>query len=522
MSGGLLLIDGHSIIHRAFYGLPDLTDAEGHHTGAVYGFLNILFRFIDEEQPQALAVAFDVHAPTFRHEIFPEYKGKRKPMPEELREQIPLLKEVLDLMGVYRVEQAGLEADDLLGTAATLAEKQGLPATIVSGDRDLLQVATEVITVALPKTVRGQTTVTRYHAADVEREWGVSGERFIDLKALMGDTSDNIPGLPGVGEKTARELMEQFGSGEQIFARADEISKKALREKVKANRAAYDLSRTLSVINKNAEYPFSMELAMIPEGDAANYLTPEARERFRRLGFKNLLARYPEKGQPSETAGDAEMPDAQIIEIRRASDMEKIFADIAASQSEYVGISFICDRIIDHPDTQLSLPLGGANETTGLRLFGAALYWEAEGTPHQAFLQCGEESAVSSLKEHLGNLSAKKMLSVFGAKEAYRFFTPRRLLFEDDPQLPQVFDIKIAAYLLNPLKNDLVPEDIASAYLQLTFPARGELFGKKCFSELPQDAVRYGSQCAKIAALAAPVLADKLAESGMQELFYQI
>ena len=163
MSEKILLIDGHSILNRAFYGLPDLTNSEGKHTGAVYGFLNILFRILEEEKPQYLAVAFDLHAPTFRHKLFEAYKGTRKGMPEELREQVPLMKEVLTAMGVTILSKEGYEADDILGTIARKSEALGMDATILSGDRDLLQLATEKVMIRLPKTSRGKTTIEDYH-----------------------------------------------------------------------------------------------------------------------------------------------------------------------------------------------------------------------------------------------------------------------------------------------------------------------------------------------------------------------
>ena len=184
----LVLVDGHSILNRAFYGMPDLTNAAGMHTGAVFGFLNILFRILDEEKADYLTVAFDVHAPTFRHEAYKEYKGTRRPMPEELREQVPLIKKVLRSMGIQIREQAGLEADDILGTLARRAETEGMEVTILSGDRDLLQIATDHICIRIPKTKQGQTVIENYYAADVLENYKVTPKAFIDVKALMGDS----------------------------------------------------------------------------------------------------------------------------------------------------------------------------------------------------------------------------------------------------------------------------------------------------------------------------------------------
>ena len=191
----LVLIDGHSILNRAFYGVPNLTNSEGLHTNAVYGFLNILFKVLDEEKADYLAVAFDLKAPTFRHKMFDAYKGTRKPMPEELHEQVPLMKEVLTAMGVPILTKEGYEADDILGTIAKREQKDGYEVTILSGDRDLLQLSDTHIRICLPKTSRGTTEVHNYYPEDVIREYQVTPEQFIEVKALMGD---DIPANEGI------------------------------------------------------------------------------------------------------------------------------------------------------------------------------------------------------------------------------------------------------------------------------------------------------------------------------------
>ena len=192
MSQKLVLIDGHSILNRAFYGVPDLSNAEGLHTNAIYGFLNIMFKILDEEKPEYLTVTFDVHAPTFRHEMFSEYKGTRKPMAEELRQQVPVIKEVLEAMNISTIEKAGLEADDLLGTLSRMCEESGMDVSIISGDRDTLQLATEHVKIRIPKTKQGKTEIENYYAADVVERYKVTPREFIDGKALMGSSADNI------------------------------------------------------------------------------------------------------------------------------------------------------------------------------------------------------------------------------------------------------------------------------------------------------------------------------------------
>ena len=283
----LVLIDGHSILNRAFYGLPDLTNSEGLHTNAVYGFLNILFKILEEEKPEYLAVVFDVHAPTFRHEMYEAYKGTRKAMPEELREQVPLLKEVLKAMQVEILEQAGLEADDILGTLAKKAQAAGLEVSLVSGDRDLLQIADTHIKIRIPKTKQGKTEIEDYYPEDVQSAYQVTPLQFIDLKALMGDTADNIPGVPKVGQKTATELMVQYGSLEAIYAHVEEISKKSIRESLQANKDLADLSKALATIRIDAPVELDREAAK-----AEGFFTKEAYQLFKKLEFKNLLGRF--------------------------------------------------------------------------------------------------------------------------------------------------------------------------------------------------------------------------------------
>ena len=244
----LLLIDGHSILNRAFYGLPDLSNSQGLHTNAILGFLNILFKVMEEEQPTHLCVAFDVHQPTFRHLRYEAYKGTRKPMPEELRQQVPVMKEVLHAMRIRTVEQGGLEADDIIGTLSRIGKAEGCQVTILSGDRDLLQLATDDILVRIPKTKASGTTIENYYAADVQERYQVTPVEFIDLKGLMGDTSDNIPGVPGIGEKTAAKIITEFHSIENAYEHIEEIKPNRAKENL---RAYYDqalLSKELATI----------------------------------------------------------------------------------------------------------------------------------------------------------------------------------------------------------------------------------------------------------------------------------
>ena len=258
MAGKIVLIDGHSILNRAFYGLPDLTNAEGLHTNAVYGFLNIMFKILEEEKPEYLTVAFDVHAPTFRHNMYAEYKGTRKPMADELRQQVPIIKEVLHAMGIKTIEKAGLEADDLLGTISRRCEQEGMEVSVISGDRDLLQLATEHVKIRIPKTKQGKTEVEDYYAKDVKERYQVTPKEFIDLKALMGDTSDNIPGVPSIGEKTATKIITEYHSIENAYEHVEEVKPPRASKALKEHWDLAVMSKTLATIHVDADFAYSL------------------------------------------------------------------------------------------------------------------------------------------------------------------------------------------------------------------------------------------------------------------------
>ena len=314
MAEKIMLIDGNSIVNRAFYGVPLLTNGEGRYTNGVYGFLNILFKLLDEEQPDYLAVAFDLHAPTFRHRTFDGYKGTRKGMPEELREQMPLLKEVLQAMHIPIFEQEGFEADDILGTLSALAEKNGIVPVVVSGDRDLLQLAGETLKVRIPKTKGGRTETEDYYAADVQAKYGVTPAEFIDMKALMGDASDNIPGVPGIGEKTALALISKFGSLQGVYDNIDDKAvKPGQRAKLTANRDKADLSYMLGTIRKDAPIETDPAAYLRQPGDpaaAAQLLAAlEMHKLVDRWGLNGGTAPAPsENAAPLETVEPSPLP----------------------------------------------------------------------------------------------------------------------------------------------------------------------------------------------------------------------
>ena len=513
MAQKLVLIDGHSILNRAFYGVPDLTNSQGLHTNAVYGFLNIMFKILEEEQADYLAVAFDVHAPTFRHEIYKEYKGTRKPMPMELREQVPVMKQMLLAMGICVVEQAGLEADDILGTIAKRGEREGLEVSLVSGDRDLLQVATDHIRIRIPKTKGGRTEVEDYYAKDVEAAYQVTPLQFIDLKALMGDTADNIPGVPKVGEKTATELMVTYGSLENIYAHVEEITKKAIRESLIQNRELADLSKVLATINVDAEIDFAF-----PQAKVGDFYTQEAYVLCKQLGFKNMLSRF--SAEAAVTGGQEEY----FRTVTDLGQVETVFADCRerSEQAEgayEIGLFVFCD--------------GSAH---GEDCMGIALALNKQDV---VFIPCQGMVTAAYLRDRLMALNRDELckLTTFNIKGIYEKIEEpesgsmwRTAEGKQDVLKPyrdrRYFDILVAAYLLNPLKSDYQVEDIAEEYLGLTIPDRTQVCGKATFAETyeksPEVFAQYACYQAYVCLEAAPLLREKLEEQGMAELFYEI
>lgn len=284
----LMILDGNSIINRAFYGVGYLSSKSGQPTGAVYGFLNIMQSLLDAEQPEALAVAFDEKGPTFRHTAYEGYKATRKPMPDELASQMPILKDILSAMRIPTYSLSGWEADDILGTAGRICGEHGWDCVIVTGDRDSLQLVDDHVTVKLITTKGGQTRSVNYTPAVFQEEYGFSPKGLIDLKALMGDSSDNYPGVPGVGEKTAKDLMHKFGTLDNVYVHAeDEALKPALRRKLQEGKDSAYQSYDLATIRCNAPMNFSPEANLITAWDR-----PKLLELFRSLNFGRLIDKY--------------------------------------------------------------------------------------------------------------------------------------------------------------------------------------------------------------------------------------
>ncbi|MBQ3568330.1 MAG: DNA polymerase I, partial [Anaerotignum sp.] len=451
MAEKIMLIDGNSIVNRAFYGVPLLTNKEGNYTNGVYGFLNILFKLLDEEQPDYLAVAFDLHAPTFRHKTFAEYKGTRKGMPEELREQMPLLKEMLQTMHIPIFEQEGYEADDILGTLSALAEKNGVQPVVVSGDRDLLQIAGEKLKVRIPKTKGGRTETEDYYAADVLEKYGVTPAEFIDMKALMGDASDNIPGVPGIGEKTAAKIIQQYHDIETAIAHAAEIKPKKASENLAEYQEQARLSKFLATIIRDMPLEWNADDLKIRE-----LFNAEAYELVKRLEFKSMFSRFE---RAVTTAEKKEEKVYRMIIDREGA--EKIMASLEKGQ---VGYAFVYDN----------------EECQGL-----ALYQEKMGGVWvEASIQLLMDDILKIFKDFFADPAYEKI-----GHDVKRDIKLIRAYGYDGFNVE--FDAAIAAYILNATGSSYEYDDIANTFLNETYPSAEEVLGKgrtkKAFVSLPDE-----------------------------------
>lgn len=479
--GKVILFDGHSILNRAYYGIPLLSNAEGIHTNAVYGFLNIMFKILDEEQADYLAVAFDVHAPTFRHELFEDYKGTRKPMPDELREQVPVMKEVLHAMQIPTIEHAGYEADDILGTLSRQYEAAGHWVSIISGDRDLLQLATERTKIRIPKTKMTGSEIEDYYAADVQTTYQVTPTEFIDMKALMGDTSDNIPGVPGIGEKTASKIISTWHSIENAYEHVSEIKPKKASENLAAYYEQAQFSKVLAAIKTDCELDFCLEDAAIGQmmNDASYKI-------LKRLELKNILKRF---DNAAEAAGDS-------------CEKVSVLTDFAAAikwvdginSDDVLGLCYLYEEgweglsISKNGEEPVFIPAAGMMTPALLRDMTVSM------------IQKASRSCVIDLKSQLSLLD----------------------ISEED----SVFDAAIAAYLLNPLKDGYRYDSIAQDFLGLTIPSRTDWLKKLSLANAEksekENLLHYLAYEALIPVRVYDILEKQLRETGMEALFKDV
>ena len=423
----LMILDGNSIINRAFYGIRMLNAPDGTPTNAVYGFLSTFRRVFDLAQPQAVCVAFDVHAPTFRHEQYALYKAQRKPMPEELAVQMPLLKQTLDYMGVRRLELAGWEADDLLGTVARRCEAAGWTCDVVTGDKDSLQLITDSTHVFNVKTRMGQTDTIEYTPERFREEYGFDPIRMIDLKALMGDSSDNIPGVPGIGEKTAKDLLVRFGTVADIYRDLDALDiKPGVRKKLTEGRESAQLSFDLATIRTDAPIDFALESAVWDHD-----YQPQLYDWFRRLNFTSLSEKW--GLQPADGAG---APSSALPSVDVADGDALHALEHAVTAAPYVAVLA--------PDGLDTLTL-----CDGKACY--ALSWAQLGDDYNAFLRLLFSDRVRKAGHNIKDLM-------------------RALLDEGLPTDGFVFDTALAAYLLDATAGSYDLPRFAQTYLGEELP----------------------------------------------------
>ncbi len=482
MNKKIVLIDGHSILNRAFYGMPDMTTSKGEHTNAVLGFLNIMFKILEEEKPDYLTVAFDTSHPTFRHEMFTEYKGTRKGMPDELHAQVPVIKEVLKAMKITVIEKPGIEADDILGTLAVKAEAAGDRVSVISGDRDLLQLASEKIKIRIPKTRRTGTEIEDYLASDVYNTYHVTPKQFIDLKGLMGDSSDNIPGVPGVGEKTAGKLIEAYDSIENIYEHIEEMAPGKVTNSLKENRDLAFLSKVLATIKVDCELDFKID-----EATLGNLYNEDVYLIFKRLEFKNLLSRFRTE-EVNRTTGN----ENSFTLVEDLGQAEQIFSQMKEKGAHPVGLQLIAE-------------VG--------RVLGVSVCIEEDKV---YFIRCVNFITEDYVCDKAVRMAREGyLLSTIGLKEQLPFLS----LKDSD----NVFDGAIAGYLLNPLTDTYHYDDIARDYLNMTVPSREDLLGKGSLTEALEHKteafLQYACFSALIAFRSAEKLRDLLFREGMLTLF---
>lgn len=488
MAKKMMLVDGNSIINRGFYGVPLLTDSQGRYTNAVYGFLNIILKLLDEEQPDYLAVAFDLKAPTFRHKTFAEYKGNRKGMPEELRGQVPLLKEVLGAMHVCCFEKEGYEADDILGTLSKMAVEQGVFPVVVSGDRDLLQLAAENVKIRIPKTKGGKTEVEDYYATDVFEKYGVTPEEFIDLKALMGDASDNIPGVPGIGEKTATKIIQAYHNIEDAIAHGSEIKPKRASENIVAFQEQARLSKFLATIIR--DMPLKMDLEKMSIDDLFN---PDAYEWMKQLEFKSILSRF----SPREKQNQPTAP-VKTRSITETEQCEKVFEEVKKESVVAYGLWVEKEK-----------------------LCGMALYCENLGG---IWFEVSEHLSAEALCAVAKSFLESKEIGKIGnhVKQDKRFLRQYGITLDGI-----VFDTTLGAYLLNPVKDQYPYDDLAREFLGELLPTKEEVLGKgksmkSIFDLEVSQRVEFLIKQVEVLYRCREKLEQKLIQTGQKELYDEI
>ena len=454
----LLLIDGNSILNRAFYGIMNsklLTTKDGTPTNAVFGFLAIMFKILEEINPEYMAVAFDLKAKTKRHMLYADYKGTRKGMPDELAVQMPIIKEILVAMNIEILEKEGYEADDILGTLAKFGVKEGLNVTVLTGDRDYFQLAEDNITIRIPRTKQGKTETEDFDKNKVLEVYGVEPIKLIEVKGLMGDTSDNIPGVPGVGEKTALNLIKQYGSIENLYKTLPENKevKGKLRERLEENEELALLSRTLGEIDINAEVEKDLNKL---KNEEWNYL--EVYEIFKTLSFNKYIERFNlQKYATTENINEIveEKLDVSVEENTSKEDIKSLISTIKTKSRIYFYVDIVGKEDNLQNESLLNLKTV-TNSIIKKAISGTYVYNEIE---NKTYYILGQEF----IKEFKEILEEKSVLKIgYKLKETY-------ILLKQEGIEPQnmMFDISVASYLLNSTQNKYNIEKIIEDNLNI-------------------------------------------------------
>ncbi len=490
----IVIIDGNSLVNRAFYALPPFVTKDGQHTNAIYGFLTMLLKVIEDYQPQYIGVAFDLKAPTFRHKEFVDYKLGRKKMPDELRQQIEPLKEVLDALNIYRIEIEGYEADDLIGTLAKYCERQDIECLIVTGDKDALQLISPQVKVLI--TRKGISSLDIYDEAKLMEDYEVTPLEFIDLKALMGDKSDNIPGVPGVGEKTAIKLVKQFGSAENLIQNSHEIGAAKLREKIESNIENIVLSKRLATIV--TDIPVEIELDKLRK-EEANY--DELISLFRKFEFNSLIGRF-SKNEEVNNELNAISLESQII-INSIDELSNLAKKIKECKT-------ITLKTISEEKNIVS------NEIISMAI---ALNTEEVYCIDFRTIE-DKKTALSVLKEVMED-EGVEVISHDIKKEIVHF-APY------DIQLKNVsFDTFIGEYLIDPAKSTYNLKELAAVYLNEDIIDEDELLGKgksrKKIEDIPQEELfNYLYRQVKVIVSLVPKIKEKLKILELEKLYYEV
>ena len=435
-----VLIDGNSIMNRAFYGIMGskmLTTKDGKYTNAVYGFLAILFKLIEDTNPKYMAVAFDLKAPTARHKLYEGYKANRKGMPEELAEQMPLIKEILRAMNIDIVEKEGYEADDVLGTLSRYGEKQGLHVTILSGDRDTFQLATDNVTIRIPRTKGGKTETDLFDRNKIIETYGLEPKQLIEVKGLQGDSSDNIPGVPGIGEKTALSLIQKYGSIDNLYDKIEKDEddlKGKQREKIKDNKELAELSKTLGTINLEVPIEDTLEQFKVEEWDKEEVL-----KLFKELNFNRYIERFHLTGEKNNSQEETYKIEFKMIE----KSIEEVI-DIVKTQKNMT--FYLQTEADESPENIIK------EKITGMSLYNTQT--------QEAYYIKLEQEEIVKLKEILEDAEIKK--TSINLTKIYILLKQAGITLDGIEN-----DISIGAYILNPTNNKLDLKNLAMQYLEL-------------------------------------------------------